>query len=110
MHWMLLVVSLNLVLWWREARGIASVIVIGALAVVMWSTSAGYLYASGSTFEEYVAMRVDRSVLVTAGSGERLCIARQPFTFLYAPLFHRRTDYAVQEATSAADCKGAREP
>ncbi len=123
MHWMLLLVSLNLVSWTgaplspspsssrtrREiAIGIAGVIAALALAVVGWSTEGSFLYASGSTFPEYLAKRVDRAVLDGVAPGERICVARQPFTFLYAPSFHREKRYAVQEATGPADCKGAR--
>jgi hypothetical protein len=110
MHWMLFLVALNLVLWTRRgpARGIVGAVAVAALAVVTWSTEGGYLYASGKTFAELVASRTDRSVIESAAPGERLCIARQPFTFLYAPAFNGRNDYAVQEATVDADCKDAR--
>ena len=57
---------------------------------------------------EYLGKRVDRAVLDGVAPGERICVARQPFTFLYAPAFHREKRYAVQEATGPADCKGAR--
>ena len=108
MHWMLLLVALNLVLWAREARWAVGLVAASALAVVTWSTDAAYLYASGSTFTELVERRVERSVIESAAPGERLCIARQPFTFLYAPAFHEKKDYAVQEATEESDCRGAR--
>lgn len=108
MHWMLLLVSLNVILWAQKAPAAAGVVATAALAVVVWTTKAGYLYPSGSTFEQFLAKRVDRAVVESAAPGERLCIAREPFTFLYAPVFHGRDDYTVQEATSDADCKGAR--
>ena len=108
MHWMLLLVSLNVVLWAREARWAVGLAAASALAVVTWSTDAAYLHASGSTFEELLERRVDRSVVEAASPGERLCVGRQPFTFLYAPVFHRKKDYVVQEATTEADCRGAR--
>jgi hypothetical protein len=111
MHWMLLLVCANLVLWSREgalARAGLGMTAAAALAVVVWSTNAGYLYASGSTFPQFLAKRAEQSVIDTALPGERLCIARQPFTFLYAPVFHARNDYAVQERAAEADCKDAR--
>jgi hypothetical protein len=111
MFWMLLLVSLNLVLWTREksgARIAASIVALGALSVVVWSTSAGFLYASGSTFTQFLAKRADRGVIEATAPGERLCISREPFTFLYAPSFHPPSTYSVQEATSDADCNGAR--
>ncbi len=106
MHWMLLLVSLNLVLWASEARWAIGLAAASAFAVVTWSTDAAFLYASGSTFEELVERRVDRSVIEAAAAGERLCIDRQPFTFLYAPAFHTKKDYVVQEATTDSDCGG----
>ena len=57
---------------------------------------------------EFLTKRVEASVIESAMPGERLCIARQPFTFLYASTFHPKKDYAVQEATTDADCKAAR--
>ena len=108
MHWMMLLVSLNLVLWAREARWAVGLVAASALAVVTWSTGAAYLYASGNTFEELLERRVDRSVIDSATPGERLCIDRPPFTFLYAPAFHPKKDYVVQEASTDADCHGAR--
>jgi hypothetical protein len=108
MHWMLLLVALNLVLWAREARWAVGLVATSALSVVTWSTDASYLYPSGSTFESFLAKRVDRSVIDSATPGERLCLSRQPFTFLYAPTFHAKKDFAVQEATTDADCSGAR--
>ena len=106
MHWMLLLVSLNLVLWTRRprARWAVAVAASAGFAVVAWSTGAGYLYPSGVTIDVLVAGRVDRSAIDAATPGERLCVSREPFTFLYAPTFHARKDYAVQEAVSAADC------
>ena len=107
MHWMLLLVSLNLVLWARDARWAVGVVAASALAIVTWSTSAGFLYPSGSTFEELLSKRVDTTLLEGASPGERLCIARQPFTVLYAPTFHPGRHHVVQEATTDADCKNA---
>ncbi len=99
MHWMLLLVALVLVLWAREVPWATALVAVSALAVVAWSTDGGYLYASGRTFAELVAKRVDRATIEGARPGERLCVARQPFTFLYAPAFHPGKAYAVQEAT-----------
>jgi hypothetical protein len=114
MHWMLLLVSLNLVLWSTNdtaSRAAVAAVACAALAVVVWSTEAHYLYASGITFEAYLAKRTEPAILDgirAAAPGERVCIAREPFTFLYAPLFHPKRDYAVQEATKDTDCRGAR--
>jgi hypothetical protein len=108
MYWMLLLLALNLTLWAREARWAVGVVATSALAVVAWSTTAGYLYSSGSTFADFLAKRAESSVIDSAVPSERLCIARQPHTILYAPTFHAKKDYAVQEATTDADCKGAR--
>lgn len=103
MHWMLLLVALNLALW-RQAFFAGAA--IAALAIVAWSTGFGYLYPSGMTLPEYLAKRANASIL-RAREGERLCIARQPFTFLYAPLFHPGVHYRVQEWSAEADCTDA---
>lgn len=114
MHWMLLLVSLNLVLWAREsqaARAAVASVAFAAFAVIVWSTEGAYLYPSGMTFEAYLAKRAEPAILDAiraAAPGERLCISREPFTFLYAPVFRAKKDYSVQEATKDSDCKGAR--
>jgi hypothetical protein len=53
---------------------------------------------------------VDRRALGTIAPGERVCVSRAPWTFLYAPRFHAAegTRYSVQEAEDDADCAGAR--
>ncbi|HVH42008.1 MAG TPA: hypothetical protein VM925_06680 [Labilithrix sp.] len=108
LFWMLLLVSLNLVLWARAAPSVVGLAATASLVIVTWSTSGAYLYASGSTFAELLVEKVDPSVIESALPHERLCIERQPFTFLYAPTFHPRKDFSVQEAASEADCRGAR--
>lgn len=107
MHWMLTLVAFNLALWhevahWRIAMSAVTVI---ALAVVGWSTEWGYLYASGSTFDEFLAKRVDASIIESAPPNARLCIEKPPFTMLYAPKFHPRSSYSVQEKAAESDCR-----
>jgi hypothetical protein len=104
LFWMLLLVSLNLVLWARHARALVGAVATVSLAVVAWSTDAGYLYPSGMSFDELLAKRVDPAVLAHARPGERICVAREPFDVLYAPTFHGNALYSVQEAASDADC------
>ncbi len=111
MHWMMLLVSMNLMFWTQAPdapRWAVGFVATSALAVVAWSTGAGYLYASGNSFDDLVAKRVDSAVIESATAGERLCIGRPPYTFLYAPEFHPSKPYAVQEATPETDCKDAR--
>jgi hypothetical protein len=111
MHWMLLLVSLNLVLWSQRgalARGGLGLASALALSIVVWSTDGVYLYASGSPFSVFLAKRTERAVVDSAAPGERLCIMRPPYTFLYSAPFHGRADYAVQEASEESDCKDAR--
>lgn len=117
LFWMLLLVSLNLIVWSRArdhdrrgARGTtATALVAGAaLAVVAWSTEGTYLYASGDSFAALVTAKVDRAALEHVAPGERVCIPRQPWTFLYAPRFHPGRSYVVQEAEGPEECAGAR--
>ncbi|MBX3233957.1 MAG: hypothetical protein KIT84_34285 [Labilithrix sp.] len=106
MYWMITLVALNLALWGRERRVTAGVIAFAALAVVAWSTSGGYLYASGSSFADFLAQRVDRSVFEGITPGARLCVQKQPFNVLYAPRFHPELPpYTVQEQAAPEDCR-----
>jgi len=85
-----------------------SLVALAALAVVTWSTTGTYLYASGDSFAKLTADKADRAALERIEPGERVCIVRQPWTFLYAPRFHPEKRYSVQEAATAAECAGAR--
>jgi hypothetical protein len=101
---MLLLVAMNLVLWAREARWAVFSTALAAFAIVAWSTDGGYLYASGMSFPEFLAKRVDASIIESTRPNERICVAGQPFTFLYAPIFHPARAYRVKEAASDTDC------
>lgn len=111
MHWMMLLVCMNLVLWTREAHTTIGLVALAAVSVVTWATGAVYLYPSGVTLDEFIAKHVERSIIEGATRGERLCIDRRPFDLLYASTFRAvpdKRDYTIQEATTADDCKGAR--
>ena len=108
MFWMLLLVSLNLVVWSRERRAFTGLVALAAFAIVGWSTEGTYLYASGDSFATFLAAKVDRAALERITPSERVCVDRQPWTFLYAPRFHPERDYSVQEAEGADECAGAR--
>lgn len=102
--WMLLLVALNLGLWARERPLPTALVALAAFAWVAWSTRATYLYASGDSFSALVAARVDRSVIESAKEGDRVCIADDPWTFLYASPFHPGKRFTVLEAKRRADC------
>lgn len=108
MVWMIVLVMLVLVSAARTRPRAAALVASAAFAVVVWSTEGGYLYASGDSFRTLVADKVDRSVIEGIRDGERICVSRQPWTFLYAPRFHPEKRYVVQEAEGAEDCNGAR--
>lgn len=107
LFWMLLLVSLNLVVWSREHGTAVGLVALGAVAIVGWSTNGTYLYASGDSFAELVAAKVERGALERVPPGERICVSRRPWTFLYAPVFHRERRYSVQEADGPEECAGA---
>lgn len=107
MVWMLVLVGLNLAVWAREAEHVVGLVATAALAVVAWSTEATYLWPSGDRVETFVAAKVDRAVLAAARPGERLCLSREPWTFLYAPRFHPGATWTVQEAAAPEDCPKA---
>lgn len=102
--WMLVMVALAVILWWREAELRASLVATAALLVVAVSTEGTYLWASGDRFATLVASKVDPALVSTFRAGERACVAREPWTFLYAPTFHRGASWTVQEALSADEC------
>ncbi|WP_394821643.1 hypothetical protein [Pendulispora albinea] len=105
LYWMLLLVSVNLALWAGSAPRLTGLIAAGACAIVLWGTSARYVHPSGDSFAALLARRVDRSIVERAADGERICVAREPWTFLYARTFHPHlARYTVQEATSEAAC------
>jgi hypothetical protein len=106
MFWMLSLVALNLVLWRKHVA--MSAAAMAAFVVVTWATDGHYVYPSGKTFATYLREHTSAAVLDSITPGERVCIGRQPFTFLYAPLFHPGKDYVVQERAEDADCAGAR--
>lgn len=108
MFWMILAVALNLALWARERPMLVAGVAGAALAIVAWSTSGWYLYSSGDSVRTLVEAKVDRAALATVAPGEHVCVAREPWTFLHASLFHPSTSHVVQEATNDADCAGLR--
>ncbi|WP_394831157.1 hypothetical protein LVJ94_32060 [Pendulispora rubella] len=105
LYWMLLLVSMNLALWAPEFPRATGLVAACACAVVLWGTSARYVYPSGDSFATLVHDKVDRALLDRAAPGQPLCVAREPWTFLYAPMFHpERPPYTVQEATRESEC------
>lgn len=113
MYWMITLVALNLILVTRreDAARIGpavGVICAGALAAVLWVTKAGYAYPSGSTFRELVQEKVDAGVIARAKEGDRICLRREPWTFLYAAPFHPGRRYVVREAEGREGCGASR--
>jgi hypothetical protein len=100
---MLLLVAFNLILWLRDRPRIVTAIALVAFGWVAWKTSATYLYASGDSFRELVAARVDKKVIDEANEGETICVADDPWTFLYTGRFNGKR-IRVQEAKRSADC------
>jgi hypothetical protein len=76
--------------------------------VVLGVTRAGYAYPSGSTFAELVRDKVDAGLLGRVRDGDRVCLRREPWTFLYAAAFHPPRRYAVKEVERREDCGEAR--
>src|SRR6185312_14277673 len=98
MYWMIVLVSLNLWLMPERQAPALGAACAAFLGVVLWVTRAGYAYPSGSTFQELVSERVDARVLDQIHDGDRVCLSRQPWTFLYAAPFHAPRRYSVKEA------------
>lgn len=107
MYWMLVLVSMNL--WLGRALGRRANLALGVLAgsalcVVLRVTRAEYVYPSGVTFSELVRERTDERKIATAGNGETVCVADEPYNLLWASRFHRAKDYVVMEAERPEDC------
>ncbi len=113
MYWMITLVALTLILLaQREDKahiepwiGVACAVAVG---VVLWVTGAGYAYPSGSTFAELVHDKVDGKIVERVKEGERLCLRKDPWTFLYAAPFHRPKRYGVNETEKREECGEAR--
>jgi hypothetical protein len=106
LFWMLLLVALNLVLWFRDRPMPVTVMALAAFAFVAWKTQGSWLYMSGDSFADLVATRVDAKVIDSARDGERVCVADDPWTFLYAAPFHpdKGKRFTVLEAKRREDC------
>ncbi len=114
--WMLVLVATN---GWLACRAGAPRAPLGprayaalsalAMLVVMKVTDFDYVHASGSTFEEVRARKVDADALSRVPDGARVCVDHAPWNLLYAAPFQpgpaRR--YVVIEAESPEDCGGA---
>lgn len=115
MSWMIVLVAINL---WLASRPDARATGGGALGlgllatlalfVVVVSTRGAYALPLGSTFAELVREKVDARAVAGILEGERVCVRREPFDVLWAPVFHRPRRYAVQEAEDETDCRGLR--
>lgn len=110
MSWMIVLVAINLWLASRPGEKSASlgILATAALGVVLVATRGVYAYPSGSTFDKLVREKVDARALAGIGDGERVCVEREPYDVLWAPVFHRPRRYAVQEAEEDTDCRGSR--
>jgi hypothetical protein len=108
LYWMLVLVGLNLVLW-SEGRGLLPSIAAGCgFLWVVVLTRAAYIHPGGIRFSTLVDARTDRALIQQFGAGERVCLKRPPWTFLYAARFHRAAGYVVKERETASDCAGFR--
>jgi hypothetical protein len=111
LYWMIVLVSLNLTLACRAAapaRGLSppalGAACAAALAVVLAVTRCGYVYPSGSSFETFLHEKVDAATLGQIRDGDRVCLAKEPWSILYAAPFHRPAQYAVKESAQPGDC------
>jgi hypothetical protein len=104
LFWALLLISVNLVLWADRARTLTAIVPLCAFGLVAWSTGGVYLYPSGESFTRLLSSEVDPRVVEGASPGATICVARPPWTFLYAGTFHGKS-YHVQEALSPQDCR-----
>jgi hypothetical protein len=112
--WMMVLVSLNLWLiggvpdgsgWKLPALGAACAVFLGAVLAV---TRGIYVYPSGMTFAELMREGLEQRVVAGIRDGEKVCLRREPYTFLYGARFHPGRRYLVQEVERPEECGEAR--
>jgi hypothetical protein len=104
MYWMIVLVSINL---WLAARPGASLIgplgvgavSLVALGVVIAVSRGVFLTPREQTFEELVAKRAPPSAIAKIAEGSTACIARPPYSLLWAATFHEPRQYRIQSGT-----------
>jgi len=111
--WMIVLVALNLWLTSLPGSGGPGARVVGGVAVVTLGivigvTRAAYVLPLGSTFQTLLRAKVDAKALADVKDGERVCVRREPWNMLWAPVFHAPRRYVAVEAESLADCGDAR--
>jgi hypothetical protein len=108
MGWAMVLVAVNLWLARRaEAQVFAGLACAVALGMVLFITHGEYAYPSGESFKQLVHASVDEGALNKVHDGDRICVRRAPWTFLYASRFHAPRSYAVKEADEVVDCEGS---
>jgi hypothetical protein len=111
MGWMIVLVAIDLWLACRAggvlptAAGVAALV---AFIVVAASTRGWYVWPRGSRFEAVVARRTDAALIAGIREGERVCVSREPWSYLWAAPFHPGRRYVVVEAERPEDCGDAR--
>ena len=91
----------------RALRLAVPVVALAAFGIVAHTTEYEWIAPSGSTFEEMLAKRVDRTTVAQIAEGETVCLWRPPLTFYYSAQFHGRR-YRVIEGETPAACGTAR--
>ena len=110
MVWMIVLASINL---WHAARHSSKVaLALGylsaaALAMVLVVTHAGYVYPSGLTFAELVQRNTDETQIAALPQHAVVCVAKAPYSLLWAAAFHPPRHYVVREAEHLRDCGDA---
>lgn len=108
MVWMIALVATNAWLARKPDQGrVFGLLALAAMLVVFKVTELDYVRASGSTFEQVLAKKVDAAALARVPDGGRVCVDRAPWSLLYAAPFHAPRRYVVIEAEAPEDCGGA---
>jgi hypothetical protein len=115
MVWMLVLVLTNLCLACGTEKPSAGVtpawlggLAALALGVVLVVTRGVYAYPSGSSFDDLVRAKVEERTIDGISKDERVCVNKEPFDVLWAPVFHPERRYVLKEAESPEDCDGIR--
>lgn len=113
MVWMIVLVLANLWLACERTSAVTPARLGGvaavALALVLLVTKGVYAYPSGSRFADLVRRKVDERQIRSIAKDERVCVAKEPFDLLWAPVFHPEQTYVLKEAEVSAECDGYRQ-
>lgn len=102
--WMLVLVATAIVAVPPSLRTALAMTCAGFVVTVIAVTRGAYVMPSGESVRELVERHVSPASVSSRKDGERVCIARAPWTFLHAARFHPPRRYVVVEGEDDGTC------